>query len=374
MFTYTGTYYEHTSDNIMRSAYYTFTPKPLMEGGFYSMDEELTSLLISAHRSLGVLEGMIAEINDTRILKELILLKESYYSWQIDYNDYDLYTFFENCAIGSDASITQRIMSAYEISPKSKIDISAISDMYGIVVNGLDSKEKAYVRNGQIFLSDAISNMKNYNPTAPAHINSALNDIIKYLNDTVADPIIRAALTHYQFEMVHPFDRYNGIVGRILISKTLQNAGLDSIRYLNLSECLYYNRNNYFDKLRSTQLSGGYILWIKFFIQMIYKAANASITQIKRYQKIVKIDEEKIKNSKASASTMAVYMHFKRCLISDIKQVAGSLSLAYNTIDRAIQSLQKLGILSKSSIGSRNRRFVHSELIALFLNTNDNRS
>jgi Fic family protein len=59
----------------------------------------------------------------------------------------------------------------------------------------------------------ARTNLKSYNPTAPDAVLPALADISAYLyNDKDTDPLIKAALVHYQFEMIHPFEQYNGIV------------------------------------------------------------------------------------------------------------------------------------------------------------------
>lgn len=53
MLPYTGDYIEHIDDNINDFKYYTFTPRPLMYGGMYEVDDELTALLIEAHRNIG---------------------------------------------------------------------------------------------------------------------------------------------------------------------------------------------------------------------------------------------------------------------------------------------------------------------------------
>ena len=45
MLPYTGDYIEHIDDNINDFKYYTFTPRPLMYGGMYEVDDELTALL-----------------------------------------------------------------------------------------------------------------------------------------------------------------------------------------------------------------------------------------------------------------------------------------------------------------------------------------
>lgn len=62
----------------------------------------------------------------------------------------------------------------------------------------------------------------------------SLADISAYLYDSEDDPLIQAALVHYQFEMIHPFEKYNGIVGRILIFMVLKK--FQAKRYLG---CVY---------------------------------------------------------------------------------------------------------------------------------------
>lgn len=52
MLPYTGDYIEHIDDTINDFKYYTFTPRPLMYGGMYEVDDELTALLIRSSRYL----------------------------------------------------------------------------------------------------------------------------------------------------------------------------------------------------------------------------------------------------------------------------------------------------------------------------------
>jgi hypothetical protein len=53
-----GEYTKHTNDNKWQHTYYTFTLRPLTGVKFYEMDKELAAILVSAHRTLGMLEGM----------------------------------------------------------------------------------------------------------------------------------------------------------------------------------------------------------------------------------------------------------------------------------------------------------------------------
>lgn len=74
-------------------------------------------------------------------------------------------------------------------------------------------------RDKQTLLLGVRTNLNTYNPTDPDAVLQALADISVYLyNDKDTDPLIKAALVHYQFEMVHQ----NGIVGRIIVPMILR--------------------------------------------------------------------------------------------------------------------------------------------------------
>lgn len=86
MLPYTGDYIEHIDDNIDNFKYYTFTPRPLMHGDMYKMDDELSDLLIEAHRNIGFLEGLLKYTPNKDAFSELMLLKECTYSLMVDYD------------------------------------------------------------------------------------------------------------------------------------------------------------------------------------------------------------------------------------------------------------------------------------------------
>ena len=57
-----------------------------MYGGMYEVDDELTALLIEAHRNIGFLEGLLKYASNKNAFSELMLLKEYAYSLMIDYD------------------------------------------------------------------------------------------------------------------------------------------------------------------------------------------------------------------------------------------------------------------------------------------------
>lgn len=63
-------------------------------------------------------------------------------------------------------------------------------------------------------------------------------DLERYINYSDDNAFIKAAVTHYQFEMIHPFIDANGMVGRLLNTLILLQAGLISKPVLLLSHII----------------------------------------------------------------------------------------------------------------------------------------
>ena len=118
---------------------------------------------------------------------------------------------------GLDDAGVLNIVSAYKYALETDINKLNYDDIFRRIVNEDASKKKAHTRSKQIFLSNTTTNYRKYNPTAPESISPALHDIRKYIESSETDAVIKAALCHYQFEMIHPYEYGNGLVGRILI-------------------------------------------------------------------------------------------------------------------------------------------------------------
>jgi len=238
-------------------------------------------------------------------------------------------------------------------------------------MNGDDTDINLNVRREAISLSKSFSNLRVYNPTAPDRILPTIADITAFLsNDMTTDVMVKAALAHYQFEMIHPYERYNGIVGRIMIPMIMYNHGIKAAPFLGLSELLYLCKNEYFDILRATQYSGGYISLIKFFVEVIYNAASLRSIQLEKMAQIIADDEARLKASNTSTSTLSVFEYFKKHLVSEIKPIAESLDVSYNTSAKAVDRLLEMSILIKDGRQSRHRKFVYDRLITA-LSSND---
>jgi len=271
---YTGEYEHHLKDDwklirpLEAFSFYTFTPRPLMDGGFFELDDELFTMLTMTHKQLGVLEGIIKHIPDIEIIREMMILIECHFSRLIDYDGGYFIELLKAINTGkNEVHNTLNTVSAYKYSFDNNADKIDLSKLCTIAIYGRDSDKKIKEREKFIFLGKGHTNLKEYNPTAPDKIRPALTDISTFLYDNdKTDVLVKAALAHYQFEMLHPFECYNGVVGRIMFPMILHLYGIKVAPFVGLSEYLYYRKNDYFEILGSTQYSGVYIALIKFFV------------------------------------------------------------------------------------------------------------
>lgn len=278
MYPYTGDYTEHRKNEKSDFTNYTFTPRPLKGAGLYKMDNKLASLLAEAHHSLGLLEGSIEYAPNRTPFCDLMVLKKCTYSLMIDYDTPNFQEVLTIRGTGKgDMTLINNLVSAYKEVVNMQFSARDYSRLCSIALYGSRTEQQIGIRDTQTFLQRAISNLKTYNPTAPDTVLPSLADIAAYLFDCEDDPLVQTALVHYQFERIHLFEKYNGIVGRILPFIVLQKIADKALPVLCLSECLYFNKNEYFDMLRTTQFSSGYIRWIKYFIRIINKAAQNSV-------------------------------------------------------------------------------------------------
>lgn len=189
MLSYTGDYIEHIDSKINNFKYYTFTPCPLKRGDMYKTDEELSALLIEAHRNIGFLKGLLKYAPNKDAFSELMLLKECTYSLMIDYNSPTFQDVLAGRGSGKgDIAPVTNLELAYKVARDRIISVPALSELCGIALYGDATGKLVDVRDKQVFLLGSKSNLKAYNPTAPDAVLPALADISAFLyNDK--DPI-----------------------------------------------------------------------------------------------------------------------------------------------------------------------------------------
>jgi len=372
LFPNTGEYIKHTKKGKFQSAYYTFTPRPLTGASLYELDDELAAMLIDAHHRLGFLKGLVKYARNKTAFSELMLLRECTFSRLIDYSGPTFRDVLIGQGTGKGASMeVKNLVLAYQYAVDKEISSFDLSKICGIALHGSDAKNAFEIRENQTFLSNVSTNLPGYNPTAPENVLQALADIYKFLhNNRDMDILIKASLVHYQFEMIHPYEKYNGIMGRIIVYMLLREALGEALPLLCLSEFLYNNKNDYFDLLSSTQYSGGYIRWIKFHIRAVCEMANKTAEWLIQYERTIEQDIDALNlPDEPVRSVWAVYYCLTRRPITDIGTIAKLSGLSYNTASSAMRLLRDRNIVIQYDNQNRNRIWVYQKLEQIFMDT-----
>ena len=122
-------------------------------------------------------------------------------------------------------------------------------------------------------------------PVGEALIRDKLANLEQFLHNAVeVDPLIRLAVTHYQFEAIHPFTDGNGRTGRVVNSLFLIQEGLLTLPILYLSRYIIKHKSDYYRLLLGVTREQDWESWILFMLHGIEDTAvwtTAKIAAIK---------------------------------------------------------------------------------------------
>lgn len=126
-------------------------------------------------------------------------------------------------------------------------------------------------------------------PSGENVIREKMANLEKFINenDTI-DPLIKMAISHYQFEAIHPFSDGNGRTGRILLLLQLKMEQLLDIPALFLSDYIIKSKNEYYKCLRDVTESNN---WPDFILYMLDMVEKTSIKGLERLESIIHLME-----------------------------------------------------------------------------------
>jgi Fic family protein len=138
-----------------------------------------------------------------------------------------------------------------------KIDVSCYRTGEMQVVSGAMGKEKVH-----------------YQAPPPAQVKSEMDTFLQWFNqDVPIDPVLKSAIAHFWFVIIHPFDDGNGRIARAISDLTLARSDDTSQRYYSLSSQIMLERKVYYEILQKTQFSNGDITeWLDWFLNCLYRS------------------------------------------------------------------------------------------------------
>jgi len=184
------------------------------------------------------------------------------------------------------------------------------------------------------------------------------------------DPVVAAALAHYQFETLHPFHDGNGRIGRFLIVAHLLKQGVLLEPTLTVSPWFEARRSEYYDRLLAVSTQGDWDSYVKFFATGL---ASSATTTHERMNALVVVQEslkERIRNSSLRADTAHALVDFAVARTSfTVRAVEKNLNVSYGRANSLVNQLVQLSVLApvETSAAGISRRFYAPEAFAVLI-------
>ncbi|HHW96392.1 MAG: Fic family protein [Myxococcota bacterium] len=178
--------------------------------------------------------------------------------------------------------------------------------------------------------------------------------------------LVKAALAHVQFETIHPFLDGNGRLGRLLITLLLCEQKVLREPMLYLSLYFKTHRQYYYELLNNVRLTGDWEAWLDFFAEAVIVTATQAVETAQQLLDRSSQDRDKISRlGRAAASAMQVHRALMEHPIATSGSLVEKTGITPATVNKALNHLERLGIVKELTARKRNRVFSYSGYIEI---------
>ncbi len=338
-----------------------------------AVDLESTDILkqvtLSA-RALERLRGTAARLPNPRLLVNGILLQEARLSSEVENivttND-DLY----RAAAGPEGSAdpaTKEVLRYREALwyGFEQIGIRPLSTSLFVELVGIIRQTSIGLRNTPGTNLKSNSGEVIYTPPEGLGvIQDKLDNLVSYLHENLeADPLIKLAILHYQFEAIHPFTDGNGRTGRILNVLFLVQQGLLDLPVLYMSQYILMYRAEYYAGLRRVTEDGHWRNWILFMLRAVEETARQTCDLIdellEQMQNAAALFRASYRNA-YSKDLIELVFNNPYCRIRFLEE---TLEVSRPTASSYLQKFAELGILRETRIG-RDVYYINDKMLTV---------
>lgn len=142
-----------------------------------------------------------------------------------------------------------------------------------------------------------------YEAVHPNNVKEEMDRFLKWFNgNDPIDPVLKAAIAHFWFIIIHPFDDGNGRIARAISDLMLARADKTTERFYSMSSQILLERKKYYAILQIVQHSSGDItVWMDWFLNCLKNsllATETNLDNILRKTDFWKIHEHTVLNER----------------------------------------------------------------------------
>lgn len=361
-------------------AYYFFNPKNLPLN--MEIDSETNNKFINAAMSLARLDGIMSLMtkDELKLLMRAFTSKESTSSSSIEGTMSTLEDLYRSERIveknhqkAEDIQEVNNYKKALQwgfeiLNEGKKIDMDFIKELHNILMDGVRGSNKSpgefkVEQNAIGSFNDTIETAK-FVPASPESVDYLMENWIQYIysEDNI---MLNVAITHYQFEVIHPFRDGNGRLGRLLIVFILQSKGVLHYPALYLSEYFNMYRNRYIDCLFNVSSRDMFKEWFIFLMEGFTTQAEDSVMMIDELWKYRRLLIDKEKNANVIHT---IELLFQNPYIR-AKDISEGLRVSFPSALDIIRTLERQGIIREVTGMLRNRVYLADGIMEILNKT-----
>jgi len=359
--------------------YKSFLPTLLKES-FDWRSATVLNLLEKASAQLGELNSYSKTVPDINFFIEMHKAKEATTSSRIE---------------GTRTSIDEAVLSENNVNPERRDDweevqnyikalnysverlgelplcIRLLREAHEILLSGVRGENKlpGIIRTSQNWIGGADIKSASFIPPHHNNLSDLLTDLENFWHEESSEMpyLIKAAITHYQFETIHPFLDGNGRIGRLLITLQLLDAQLLDRPTLYISDFFEKNRYAYYDALMTTRRSNDMDHWLRFFLTGIIETAESSKKTFVQIEELRKSYTERITQlGRRSKLADELLLKMYSNPIMSPREIESELGIAPATANRLLKAMEEIGLVEEKSGRMRNRLYMLHEYLTIF--------
>lgn len=186
-------------------------------------------------------------------------------------------------------------------------------------------------------------------------------------------PLFAVAMTHYQFETIHPFSDGNGRIGRVLISRSMVKEGLLEQPVVYISAYINEHRRKYVDMLLRISQEGGdaWSDWIGFILDAIRTQALDTIWRSEELIALKIRFHDLLKKDDAPTRLFPVVDGLFSTPALNVADLMNKTDISKTTAGKDVVRLERLGILREYTGKERERDWLAQEIVDIISKESD---
>ena len=308
---------------------------------------------VAASRALAELKGAGGLIPDQAILINAIPLQEAKLSSEIENivtTQDDLFRAAVEESVDADPSTKEvlryrtALRNGYEALSSQPFSIELVRETCRILRGQtVDFRSPS----DHVRISDTRTRSVIYTPPSggPELVEKLRNLESYLLAADGADPLIRMAVAHYQFEAIHPITDGNGRTGRILNILYLVHTGLLQIPVLYISRFIIQNKPDYYRLLREVTESDDWEPWLLYMLRGVEETALWTTGRIQAIRELFDLTMDRCRTESPKIYSKELIELIFRQPYCKISFIVDAGIAKRKTASEYLQELERIGVM-----------------------------